>query len=137
MGCVVGVVLVVEDEPLNATLAETVLRRAGHQVLMAADGPTALDIARRRVPDLILLDVSLTGSMNGLDVCRRLRSDPTTAGIAVLVLSGWTFESDVTAAHDAGADGYLAKPFAAADLVARVQQLIDGVAARTADGGAR
>jgi CheY-like chemotaxis protein len=67
----VGVVLVVEDNPTNAVLAEAVLTRAGHQVLMAADGATALDIARRRLPDLVLLDVSLAG-------CRGMGSSPKT-----------------------------------------------------------
>jgi CheY-like chemotaxis protein len=130
-----GVVLVVEDNPTNAVLAEAVLGRAGHRVLMSADGPTALDIARRRVPDLVLLDVSLAGSMSGLDVCRALRADPATAGIAVLMLSGWAFESDIAAGHAAGADGYLAKPFSNAALCERVQELIDRAPARQDPAG--
>jgi DNA-binding response OmpR family regulator len=111
-------------------LAEAVLGRAGHRVLMCADGPTALDIARRRVPDVVLLDVSLAGSMAGLEVCRALRADPATAAIAVLMLSGWAFESDVAAGHEAGADGYLAKPFSNVELRERAQELVDRAAAR-------
>ncbi len=124
-----GFVLVVEDDPANATLAEAVLSRAGHRVLHAADGVAALEIARRRSPDLILLDVSLPGALTGLDVCRALRADPATARIAVLMLSGWAFDSDVQAGRAAGADGYLAKPFLAADLRSRVQELLDRASA--------
>ncbi len=124
-----GFVLVVEDDPANATLAEAVLSRAGHRVLHAADGVAALEIARRRSPDLILLDVSLPGALSGLDVCRALRADPATARIAVLMLSGWAFDSDVQAGRAAGADGYLAKPFLAADLRAHVQELLDRASA--------
>jgi DNA-binding response OmpR family regulator len=120
-----GVVLVVEDDPANAVLVETVLTRAGHRVLMASEGPSALDIARRWVPDLVLLDVSLAGSMSGFEVCRTLRADPVTAAVAVLMLSGWAFESDILAGQAAGADGYLAKPFGTVELRTRVQELID------------
>lgn len=130
----VGVILVVEDDPMNAVLTETVLRRDGHKVLMSGEGQAALDVVRRWRPDLVLLDVSLAGSMTGLDVCRALRADPGLAVIPVLVLSGWTFESDVTAAYDAGADGYLAKPFAGDELRSRVQDLLERVASRTSGG---
>jgi CheY-like chemotaxis protein len=125
-----GVVLVVEDDPLNASLAQAVLSRDGHRVLMAADGPTALDMACRWQPDLVLLDVSLLGPMTGLDVCRALRADPATATIAVLMLSGWAFTSDIEAASAAGADAYIAKPFSNADLRARVHELIDHATSR-------
>jgi DNA-binding response OmpR family regulator len=69
-----------------------------------------------------------------LDVCRAIRANPATAGIAVLVVSGWTFESDIAAVHAAGADGYLAKPFAAADLRSLVLELIDRAATRSGGG---
>jgi len=110
-----------------------VLSRDGHRVLMASEGATALDMARRWLPDAVLLDVSLLGPMTGLDVCRALRADPATAGIAILMLSGWAFESDVAAGHAAGADGYLAKPFGNAELRTRVQELIDRTPAHSDD----
>ncbi len=127
-------VLVVEDDPINAVLTETVLRRDGHRVLMTGEGAAALDIVARRLPDLVLLDLSLAGSMTGLDVCRAIRANPATARIPVLVVSGWTFESDVAAAHAAGADGYLAKPIAAADLQSGVKELIDRAATSSGAG---
>jgi DNA-binding response OmpR family regulator len=74
--------------------------------------------------------------MTGLDVCRALRAVAATAGIPVLMLSGWAFESDVAGGHAAGADGYLAKPFANAELRTRVQELINQTTARTAAAGA-
>ena len=126
-----GLVLVVEDDPTNAVLAGAVLSRAGHHVLMAVDGTTALDIAQRRLPDLVLLDVSLAGDMSGLDVCRALRADPATATVPVLMLSGWA------AGQAAGADGYITKPFSNAELQHRVRQLIDQAHARATTGTRR
>ena len=132
-GVIVGLVLVVEDDPINASLVHAILARDGHRVLLAADGVTALDTARRRLPDVVLLDVSLPGELTGLDVCRQLRADPATAAIGVLMLSGWVFDSDVAAGYDAGADDYLAKPYQHTELRQRVQTLIDRTPARKTD----
>ena len=120
-----GFVLVVEDEPINATLVLAVLSRDGHRLLMAGDGTTALDLAHREVPDLSLLAVALAGKLPGLDVCRALRADPATAGVAILMLSGRAFDSDVVAGYRAGADGYLPQPFDNVELRNRVRHLID------------
>lgn len=119
-------VLVVEDDPANAQMVMAILSRAGHRVLVAADGPGGLESARSWSPDVILLDVSLAGAMSGLDVCRTLRADPRTSRTPIMFLSGWAFASDMEAGHTAGANDYLPKPFTREDLVGRVQSLLDG-----------
>ena len=119
-----ALILVVEDDPANAVLVQTLLNRDGHQVLLAADGEAALDIARRRRPEVVLLDVSLAGDLTGFDVCRALRAEPGTAGAGILMLSGWAFDCDIEAGRAAGADGYVAKPFSAADLRSRIHALL-------------
>ena len=127
-----GVVLVVEDELINAALAEAVLGRDGHRIILTRHGAAALELARDRQPDLVVLDVSLAGAMTGLQVCRALRASSSTAHIPVLMLSGRAFQSDLVAGHAAGADVYLAKPFSTAQLQIRVRELIDAKPASAA-----
>ncbi len=118
-------VLVVEDDPANAAMIMAMTDRAEHRVLTAANGPGALESARWWHPDLILLDVSLAGEMDGLHVCRALRDDPGTASTPIIMLSGWTFESDIAAGRAAGCDDYMPKPFTPQDLLSRVHHLLD------------
>jgi DNA-binding response OmpR family regulator len=111
-------VLVVEDE---LTLRETLeynLARQGYAVFTAADGSTALDLARRERPDLILLDVMLPG-MDGFEVCRRLRQEGMNAPI--LMLTARDEEVDRVVGLELGADDYVTKPFSMRELLARVK----------------
>lgn len=116
--------LVVEDDPANAQMVTAILHRAGHQVLTAPDGVCALASVRARHPDVILLDVSLAGAMDGLQVCRTLRAEPGAANMAIVMLSGWAFEADIDAGRDAGCDAYLPKPFNRQDLLAIIEQML-------------
>jgi CheY-like chemotaxis protein len=125
-----AVILVVEDDPSNAMLCTMVLQRAGHKVLNAVDGPGAMDEVHDWTPDALVLDVSLAGPFTGLDVCRALRAEPDTAGVGVLMVSGWAFDSDIAAAHEAGADGYLSKPFRPPDLTDALDAVLALAAAR-------
>ena len=111
-------ILVVDDEPTIRALLRAALEQAGYRVLEAADGAGALRQARSH-PDLVLLDVALP-DINGLEVCRRLKADPSTAGTPVLLLTGLAQPSDQRAARDAGAVGCIEKPFSPADLVSRI-----------------
>ena len=115
------VALVVEDDPtLRAVLAYN-LRREGYRVLEAADGPAGLAAAGRAGTRLVavVLDLMLPG-LDGLEVLRRLRADPSTRGAAVVVLTASTDEG-ARAAATAGGAAVVAKPFARADLLARVR----------------
>jgi DNA-binding response OmpR family regulator len=113
-------VLVVDDEPAIRSLIRTTLEREGHSVLEATDGPSGLEAARRFRPDLILLDIALP-RLSGLEVCRRLKASPNTAGAAVLLLSGLPQVGDELSA---GADGCLPKPFTPDAIVLQVEQAL-------------
>jgi two-component system, OmpR family, KDP operon response regulator KdpE len=110
-------VLLVDDD---ATLRQTLgigLRAAGHEVLIAADGRTALDAARDDRPDIVLLDLGLP-DLSGFDVLRRLRAWST---VPVVVLSARAESSEKVEALDLGADDYVTKPFGMEELLARVR----------------
>jgi len=115
--------LVVEDD---AALRETIvynLRREGYLVLSAADGVTALEVARQQPPALVLLDLMLP-RLDGLDVCRQLRGRPETASVPILMLTARGEESDVVVGLEMGADDYVTKPFSWNELRARIRALL-------------
>jgi len=113
-------VLVVDDEPRLAALVRAYLEREGFAVVTAADGPTALDLARAHRPDLVVLDVMLPG-LDGIEVCRRLRQF---SDAYVLMLTARAEEIDKIVGLSVGADDYLTKPFSPRELVARVKALL-------------
>lgn len=112
-------VLVVDDQPAIRVLVRASLRETGHRLLEAADGLSALRMARRERPALILLDIAIPG-MNGLEVCRRLKEDPATAAIAVLLLTGLTQQDPEQTAKAAGAEACITKPFSPSSLVTQI-----------------
>ena len=119
-------VLVADDEDDIRALVLLAVRRAGCVVATeVADGTQALTAARTDPPDLAVLDVSMPGA-TGLEVCAALRADLATTGVPVLLLSAGASPDDVARGLAAGADAYLAKPFAVAGLVARVRELTSG-----------
>lgn len=121
-------ILVVDDEPTIRLLVRAALEETGHRLLEAADGSTALDLARAERPDLIILDIVLP-RLSGLEVCRRLKGDPATAATPVFLLTGFVQQAERQAAEEIGAEGFIAKPFSPAALV---QQIKDTLRRRTA-----
>jgi DNA-binding response OmpR family regulator len=116
-------ILVVEDDaPLRDTIAYN-LRGEGYLVLTAADGVTALDVARQNPVSLVLLDLMLP-RLDGLDVCRQLRSRPETAQTPILMLTARGEETDKVVGLELGADDYVTKPFSWKELRARVRALL-------------
>ena len=113
-------VLVVEDDAANRVLLTRLLERAGYRAITADDGPSGLAAAFELAPDLVLLDIGLPG-MDGLEICRRLRADPRTVALPVVLLTGRTSVDDVVTGLDAGADDFLGKPFHEAELLARIR----------------
>jgi DNA-binding response OmpR family regulator len=113
-------VLVVEDEPVLLETLEYNLTRQGYEVCTAADGPTALEVARKERPDLIVLDVMLPG-MDGFEVCRTLRPE---MSVPILMLTARDEEIDKVVGLEVGADDYMTKPFSMRELVARVKALL-------------
>ena len=118
-------ILVVDDEPaLLATIAYN-LRKEGLQVLTAADGALALDVARREQPDLIVLDLMLP-KVDGLEVCRTIRQSPAPAlrTVPILMLTAKVDEVDKVVGLELGADDYVTKPFSMRELLARVKAML-------------
>jgi DNA-binding response OmpR family regulator len=111
-------ILVAEDEQRIASFLEKGLRAAGFQILLAADGPTALDRARRERPDLVLLDVGLP-ELDGFAVLQAFRQTDTTT--PVIMLTARTSGADTVAGLTGGADDYVPKPFRFDELLARIR----------------
>jgi len=118
-----GRVLVVEDEEDILELIRYQLEKDGYQIAAASSGEEALKAARKQLPDLILLDLMLPG-LDGLDVCRILKSDPTTAHIPIVMLTARGEETDVVAGLELGADDYITKPFSPRVMLARVKAVL-------------
>ena len=115
--------LVADDNPLNVDILRTRLAAQGYEVLTATDGEAALALARAEQPDLLLLDVMMPG-LDGLEVCRRLKGDPTLPFMPVVLVTAKADSRDVVAGLDAGADEYLTKPVDQGALVARVKSML-------------
>jgi putative two-component system response regulator len=118
-----GHVLVVDDDPLLRRFLACFLESLGYQVTTAANGSTALARVAARPPDLILLDLDLP-DLSGMEVCQRVKADPATRLIPVLILTGRDPDEARQPAWDAGADEYLTKPIRSAELATRCRSLI-------------
>jgi PAS domain S-box-containing protein len=116
-------ILVVDDDEIKRYTVVKILSRSGFDVTEASNGATALDAVRSN-PDLVILDVNMP-DVNGFELCRRLKADPATAAIVVLLFSATATESaDITFGLDGGADGYLAEPVEASQLIATVRSML-------------
>jgi DNA-binding response OmpR family regulator len=116
-------VLIVEDDPdINATLQEA-LRLAGYETVGTLSGEAGIAEARRRSPDLVLLDQMLP-DLDGVEVCRRLRASPRTRGVPIIFLTARAGEESRVRGLKAGADDYVVKPFSMEELILRVRGLL-------------
>jgi two-component system phosphate regulon response regulator PhoB len=123
-------ILVVDDEPDALEVLGFKLKEAGYVPVFAKDGPRALAAARDEQPALIVLDLMLP-EIDGLEVCKILRRDPSTAGIPVIMLTARAAEMDRVIGLELGADDYVTKPFSPRELVLRIKKLL--ARARSAD----
>jgi DNA-binding response OmpR family regulator len=124
-------ILVAEDDPKQARLIQLYLEREGHSVATVSDGRAALEYARARKPDLLVLDVMMP-KVDGLDVCRILRAD---SKVPILLLTARSTEDDLLLGLDLGADDYMTKPFSPRELAARVRALLRRAGAAGGGGG--
>ena len=116
-------VLIVEDERDIRDLVVLHLQRDGYEVTSAASGEEALAQVRQSPPDLVVLDLMLP-AMSGLEVCRRLRQEPATATLPILMLTAKADEVDRVVGLELGADDYVVKPFSPKELLARVRAVL-------------
>jgi DNA-binding response OmpR family regulator len=116
-------VLIAEDDPQSAELLEAYLADTGYEIQTAPDGQEALRKAQQWRPDVILLDIMMP-RISGFQVCKQLKADAATRGIAILMITALDQPSDIERAVDAGTDEFLTKPINKNDLLLRVRALL-------------
>lgn len=116
-------ILIVDDNPTNVDILQARLTVHGYDILTASDGEQAVSIARERQPDLILLDVMMP-KMDGIEVCRHLKGDPSLPFMPIILVTAKSDSKDVVAGLEAGAEEYLTKPVDQQALVARVKSML-------------
>ncbi len=116
-------ILIVDDNAANLDILETRLAAHGYDIITASDGAEGLALAMERKPDLILLDIMMP-KMDGIEVCRRLKSEPSLPFIPIILVTAKAEAEDVVAGLEAGGDEYLTKPVDQKSLVARVKSML-------------
>lgn len=116
-------VLIADDDPMLVKLVEYKLTHDGFEVITAADGEQALAAAKSALPDLVILDAMMPG-LDGFEVLRRLKEDPSTREIVVVMLTARRLEHDIVGGLKIGAADYIVKPFLPDELLARVRRLM-------------
>lgn len=116
-------VLIADDEANIVISLEFLMKREGHAVSIARDGPAALAAIRRERPDLVLLDVMMPG-LSGFEVCQAVRADESLAGVKILMLSAKGRDTDIAKGQALGADAYMTKPFSTRELAEKVRELL-------------
>ena len=116
-------ILVIEDDPATLRLVEYSLKQEGYQIITASNGLDGIRKALGESPDLVILDVMLPG-MDGFEICYRLRSEPATKHLPILMFSAKAQEIDKDTGIKVGADDYLTKPSAPSEIVSHVEKLL-------------
>lgn len=116
-------VLIVDDEPNIVLSLQFLLSREGYEIDVARDGESALELAARNPPDVVVLDLMLPG-LDGYEVCRRLRASPATAAAKIVVVTARAREAERVRGLEEGADAYVTKPFSTRELIATVGRFL-------------
>lgn len=119
-------ILIVDDNPDIRQLLRMTIEAPGVRLREAASGAEALDLIERQRPSLVILDVMMAGEIDGLAVCRRIRADPRSARVPVIVLSARGQKADVEEGLKAGANAYIVKPFSPFALQEAIAGLLTG-----------
>jgi two-component system cell cycle response regulator DivK len=114
-------ILYMEDISDQRVIVKQMLELSGHEVLLASDGQEGVELAKKQVPDLILVDLWMP-RMDGFEAIRTLRENPATKAIPIIAMSAWLRERDIAQAVGAGADAYLGKPYDGARLLELVNK---------------
>jgi CheY-like chemotaxis protein len=116
-------ILVVEDQDSIRRMIEALVQARGYKVTAASSGAKALDVAMTEPPDLVLLDLMMPGQFDGFEVCRRLRADPTTRAIPIIVITAMDDDAARSRATEAGANAFYTKPFSPIALLKEIERL--------------
>jgi len=116
-------ILYIEDNEFNRKIVRQLLGKTSYTLREAVDGEAGVAAALETPPDLILMDVQLP-KMSGLDATRRLRADPRTASVPIIVVTSFALSGDESKAREAGATAYLAKPYSPRDLLAKIREIV-------------
>src|SRR5687768_9639080 len=118
-------ILLIEDSPTDTAVLTQLLQRNGHQVLAAGSAEDGIEVCKRELPDLVLMDVILPG-MNGFQATRSLSKDPNTSSIPIIIVSTKNMETDRVWGLRQGAKDYLVKPPSERELITRINALLPG-----------
>ena len=117
-------ILIVDDRKEIRELVEVTLRLENYQIFQAKSGDEAIKLARAEKPDLVIMDVVMPGSMDGLEATRVLKNDPETKGCQIIMLTGKGQPDDREKGFKAGADDYFSKPFSPLELIKKVEEVL-------------
>ncbi len=118
-------ILIVDDQDKIRELVHVTIRIGDYEILEAASGDEAVEVARRHQPDLIFLDVMMpNSSLDGFEVCKILKEDERTKNAHILMLTALDKEEDIERGKEAGADGYFTKPFSPLELMSKVEEIL-------------
>jgi CheY-like chemotaxis protein len=116
-------ILVVEDQDSIRRMIEALVQARGYEVTAVSSGAKAIDVALTQAPDIVLLDLNLPGQYDGFDVCQKLRADPSTRTVPVVVISAMDDDESRARATAAGATAYYTKPFSPIALLKEIDRL--------------
>ncbi|MBL8610783.1 MAG: response regulator transcription factor [Myxococcales bacterium] len=116
-------ILLVEDSDSILRMIEALVTARGYEVVGVGTGAKGLEEAFARTPDLVLLDVNLPGAFDGIEVCRRLRAEPTTRDVPIIIISAMSTDDAKRAAQEAGATAYYTKPFSPISLLKEIDSI--------------
>lgn len=126
-------ILVIEDSDSIRRMIETLVSSSGHEVVAVSNGAKGIDAALAHVPDVVLLDLHLPGSYDGYDVCERLRADPLTHAVPIIIITAMTDDEAKVRALEKGATAFYTKPFSPTALLKE----LEGIRSRSASVVAR
>jgi CheY-like chemotaxis protein len=122
-------IMLADDDPTIRLLVKATLRSDEYELVEAADGEETLALAHEQNPDLILLDIAMP-KVDGFEICQRLKTDPATRRIQIIMLTARTQEADLERGKTVGADGYFTKPFSPLALLEKISEILAGETSR-------
>ena len=118
-------ILIVEDEPRNLKLLRDLLQRFGYETMEATDGEQGVELARAKIPNLILMDIMMP-KMDGLEATRIIKADTNTKHIPIIALTSYAMKGDRERTIEAGCDGYIAKPVDIQEVLKAIEHFLSG-----------